>query len=178
MKKKTIIFSVVVLFIFIIVFVGIYIFNSRTVSIITLDINPSIQINLMRSEKVKSVIALNEEAKEVISKDWKNKDLENILKSITDNLIKKEYAYEDELLEVILYSEGNLSSTKLEEKVTRIFREKQVEVQSLLMQGKEAEPEKMEKLQNLYEILASNVRIKEFFDREIGEVIKVYKRNK
>ena len=47
------------------------------------------------------------------------------------------------------------------------FREKQVEVQSLLMQGKEAEPEKMEKLQNLYDILASNVKIKEFFDKEV-----------
>lgn len=31
------------------------------------------------------------------------------------------------------------------------FREKQMEVQSLLMQGKEAETEKMEKLQNLYQ---------------------------
>ena len=47
------------------------------------------------------------------------------------------------------------------------FREKQMEVQSLLMQGKEAEAEKMEKLQNLYQILASNVRIKEFFDKEV-----------
>ena len=47
------------------------------------------------------------------------------------------------------------------------FREKQVEVQSLLMQGKEAEPEKMEKLQSLYDILASNVKIKEFFDKEV-----------
>lgn len=47
------------------------------------------------------------------------------------------------------------------------FREKQMEVQSLLMQGKEAESEKMEKLQNLYQILASNVKVKEFFDKEV-----------
>ncbi len=47
------------------------------------------------------------------------------------------------------------------------FREKQVEVQSLLMQGKEAEPEKMEKLQSLYQILANNAKIKEFFDKEV-----------
>lgn len=47
------------------------------------------------------------------------------------------------------------------------FREKQVEVQSLLMQGKEAEPEKVEKLQSLYQILANNARIKEFFDKEV-----------
>ena len=48
------------------------------------------------------------------------------------------------------------------------FREKQVEVQSLLMQGKEAEQEKMEKLQSLYSILASNVKVKEFFDKEVA----------
>lgn len=48
------------------------------------------------------------------------------------------------------------------------FRDKQVEVQSLLMQGKEAEKEKIEKLQSLYTILASNVRIKEFFDKEVA----------
>ena len=47
------------------------------------------------------------------------------------------------------------------------FREKQTEVQSLLMQGQEAEPEKMEKLQSLYQILANNPKIKDFFDKEI-----------
>lgn len=47
------------------------------------------------------------------------------------------------------------------------FREKQTEVQSLLMQGKEADSEKMEKLQALYQILASDVKVKEFFDKEV-----------
>ena len=35
------------------------------------------------------------------------------------------------------------------------------------MQGKEADAEKMEKLQSLYQILASNAKIKEFFDKEV-----------
>ena len=48
------------------------------------------------------------------------------------------------------------------------FREKQVEVQSLLMQGKEAEQEKMEKLQSLYVTLTSNVKVKDFFDKEVA----------
>ena len=47
------------------------------------------------------------------------------------------------------------------------FREKQVEVQSLLMQGKEADSEKMEKLQSLYQILVANPQVKEFFDKEV-----------
>lgn len=47
------------------------------------------------------------------------------------------------------------------------FRDMQTEVQSLLMQGKETDEQKMEKLQNLYQILVANPKIKEFFDKEV-----------
>ena len=47
------------------------------------------------------------------------------------------------------------------------FRLKQTEVQTLLMQGQEADKEKMEKLQSLYQILTSNPKVKEFFDKEV-----------
>ncbi len=47
------------------------------------------------------------------------------------------------------------------------FRTKQTEVQSLLMSGQEADSEKMEKLQSLYQILVSDARVKEFFDKEV-----------
>lgn len=48
------------------------------------------------------------------------------------------------------------------------FREKQIEVQNMMIQGKEADQEKMEKLQSLYVTLTSNVRVKEFFDKEVA----------
>ena len=80
-----------------------------------------------------------------------------LVRAIKDSEEAKEYlAIKEELFQ----DEKNKAMIK-------DFREKQVEVQSLLMQGKEAEPEKMEKLQNLYDILASNVKIKEFFDKEV-----------
>jgi cell fate (sporulation/competence/biofilm development) regulator YlbF (YheA/YmcA/DUF963 family) len=47
------------------------------------------------------------------------------------------------------------------------FRAKQVEVQSLLLQGQEADKEKMEKLQSLYQILVENPVVKDFFDKEV-----------
>ena len=47
------------------------------------------------------------------------------------------------------------------------FRDKQTEVQSLLMQGQEDDAEKMEKLQSLYQILVANPQIKNFFDKEV-----------
>ena len=72
----------------------------------------------------------------------------------------------DEVKEYLQIKEEIYKDEKNKELI-KDFREKQMEVQSLLMQGQEAEAEKMEKLQNLYQILASNVKIKEFFDREV-----------
>lgn len=72
----------------------------------------------------------------------------------------------DEVKEYIAIKEEVYKDEKSKELIKE-FREKQMEVQSLLMQGKEAEAEKMEKLKNLYQILASNVKIKEFFDKEV-----------
>ena len=80
-----------------------------------------------------------------------------LVRSIKESQEVKEYL---QIKEEIYQDEKN-------KEMIKDFREKQMEVQSLLMQGQEAETEKMEKLQNLYQILASNVKIKEFFDKEV-----------
>lgn len=72
----------------------------------------------------------------------------------------------DEVKEYLKIKEEVYKDEKNKEMIKE-FREKQMEVQSLLMQGEEAEAEKMEKLQNLYQILASNIKVKEFFDSEV-----------
>ncbi len=50
----------------------------------------------------------------------------------------------------------------------REFREKQIEIQNMMIQGKESDQEKMEKLQSLYVTLTSDVKVKEFFDKEVA----------
>lgn len=72
----------------------------------------------------------------------------------------------DEAKEYIAIKEEIYKDEKSKELIKE-FREKQMEVQSLLMQGKEADEQKMEKLQNLYQILVANPKIKEFFDKEV-----------
>ena len=71
-----------------------------------------------------------------------------------------------EVKEYLALKEELFADVKNKEMI-KDFREKQVEVQTLLMQGKEADAEKMEKLQSLYQILASNPKIKDFFDKEV-----------
>ena len=60
--KKKIIIPVIVCLIIIIGITGFIIWNNRTVSTITMDINPSIEINLNRNDRVNSIVALNNEA--------------------------------------------------------------------------------------------------------------------
>lgn len=72
----------------------------------------------------------------------------------------------DEVKQYMQIKEELYSDDKNKEMIKN-FRDMQAEVQSLLMQGKEADGEKMEKLQNLYQILVSNPKIKEFFDKEV-----------
>ena len=125
MKKKIIIpIGIVALFLVI----GFIIFdNNKIVSTITLDINPSIEINLTRNEKVKSVVALNEDAKEIVNGNLKGKSIDDTLKQITDNLIEKGYVAEENFLEIILYSEGDISNKELETKLKETLEKKKID---------------------------------------------------
>lgn len=83
----------------------------------------------------------------------------------TDELVKaiKESEQVKSYLEIKAHVYKDDSSKEMIEE----FRNKQTEVQSLLMQGQEADTEKMEKLQSLYQILVANPQVKEFFDKEV-----------
>ena len=82
---------------------------------------------------------------------------DELVKSIKESKEVKDYLN----LKEELYKDEESRSMIIE------FRNKQTEVQSLLMQGLEAESEKMEKLQSLYKILVSNPKVKDFFDKEV-----------
>ena len=122
--KKIIIIPVILLFIIIIVFISFNIFSNKIVSTITLDINPSIEINLDKSNKIVKVAALNKEANDIISNNLKGKKLDDALKIIRDNLINKGYI--DNSAAIILYSKGNINNEELKVNIENIFNEKHV----------------------------------------------------
>ena len=89
MKKKIIIISI---FVFIgLLITALLLYINRTVYIINLDINPSIEIKMKSNNKVKKVKALNSDANIVINDNFKGKSLDETIKKITDNLIKNDY---------------------------------------------------------------------------------------
>lgn len=55
---------------------------------------------------------------------------------------------------------------ELKEKIEE-FEKIRYEVQILTVKGNEQNPEKMQKLQELYKILIDNKEVKEFFDKEV-----------
>lgn len=61
--KKKIVISIIVVLILVIGIVSFILFNNSITTTITLDINPSIEINLTRNKKIKNVVALNDTAK-------------------------------------------------------------------------------------------------------------------
>lgn len=67
-------------------------------STITLDINPSVEINLDKEDKVISVVALNEDAKEITKGIEKGNALDNAISTITANLVNEGYTKDKELV--------------------------------------------------------------------------------
>lgn len=105
-----------------VIIIGLLLYLNRTTSIITLDINPSIQINLKSNNRVKKVIALNEDAKEVISNNLNGKTIDDAINTITSNIVTKGYVESDQV-EVILYSSGIIKNDELGEKIKASFNE-------------------------------------------------------
>ena len=60
-------------------------FDTTVVSTITMDINPSIKVNINKDNKVIDVIALNEDAKGIISDEFKEKSVSDVIIKLTSN---------------------------------------------------------------------------------------------
>lgn len=178
--KKRIIVSIIACLILVIGIIGFIFWNNRTVSTITLDINPSIEINLTRNEKVKSIVALNEDAKEIISDNLKGKSLDDTLKQITDNLIEKGYTTEDDSLEILLYSEGDISNKVLETKLKETLEKKKINFNLITINEVSKEDEELAKKYNVSPAKISyiktiiqdnkNVNLEELANKPVSEL--------
>lgn len=177
--KKNIIISVIVCFIIVIGFIGFIFWNNKIVSIITLDINPSVKINLTRNEKVKSIEALNDDAKDIISNNLKGKSLDDTLKLITNNLVDKGYV-EDGNVAILLYSNGNIKNEDIESKIKDIFNDKEMAADIIIVDNITKKDEEIAKKYNISPAKASyinsikedndNIDIDSIKDKSVDEI--------
>ena len=132
-KKKKVILSVVLLTL-IIILLGIYLFINKkdnknvldnvVVSTITLDINPSIKIELNKNNQVINIISLNDDAKDILITNYKGKEIKEIINNITDKLIDKGYAKEE--LVILLGVSGSVESEEIKEMLANKLTEKEI----------------------------------------------------
>ncbi len=158
--------------------IGFIIYNNKMISTITLDINPSIEIKASKDDKVISVKALNNDAKDLITNDYKNKSINEVLTNISDKIIEK-IDNEGKEYVILLHTEGKISTDKVSEKIYSLFEERNMAVNVIVpIVTKDDEKKAKElgitpaKAAYLNEVTKSNsnINIKEAKDKPISEL--------
>ena len=146
MKKKVLIIGAVVL-IFILLVLRFTIFGEK-LSTITLDINPSIELKINKKDEVKSVTALNEDAKEIVDFKFNNMKLDEVVTVIADNVVEKGYAKEDEVT-ILVHSSDSVNNEKVKDIVNKKFTEKEIATNVIVIENISKEDEKLAKKYNI-----------------------------
>ena len=142
MKKILCFLTIIVLFIS-----TYYFFYKKSYTIITLDINPSIEITINKNKQVKKVVPLNNDAKIVLKESYKGKSLTNTLDSIVKELIKKEII--NEVSDVIFYTTGNIKSKIIKQDIINSFNNNDIGVNIINIDTIKKEDRKIAKDYNI-----------------------------
>ena len=176
MKKKILIVLGAIIFIGVISFI---LWSNRTVSTITIDINPSIQINLKKDGSVKRVIALNNDAKNVISNDLKGKTLYETIKSITNKVIENGYT-EENYVAILVYTKDKELSGNIVQKLADSFGEQHFNAEIIAIENIRKEDRELAKKYNITPAKASyinalskeneNIKAKDLINKPVEEL--------
>ena len=127
MKNKLVII-ILACFIVIVGVVGFIVYDNRTVSTITLDINPSLEIELDKNSRIKKISALNSDAKDVVD-NIKEKDLDLFFEKLKDNLDKK--GYTSDRLVILMYTKGDIDKEETKNIIFKKFNDVDIEIISV-----------------------------------------------
>ena len=154
--KKKIVIPIIILLVSVIGIIGFILWNNRIVSTITLDINPSIEINLNKNNKIKKIQALNDDAKEIITNDLKDKTLEETFNLLIINLIDKGYV-DNNSIEVILYTNGKITKEEVAKQIEFEFGKENVHTEVIIIKNITNEDKKIAKKYNISPAKASYI---------------------
>ena len=101
--------------------------QNEIVTVITMDINPSIKISLNEKDKVVKVEGLNEDGKEILKDNkLKGKTLEKAIDNITEKAIEKKFVKEKDS-HILLHVEGIKTKEEITTIINNELKEKNVE---------------------------------------------------
>lgn len=129
-KKKKVIILAAIFALVILIIVGASLYGRifKVSAVIGIDVNPSIEIEVGRNEKVREVEALNDEAKAVIADmDFEGTDLDVVINALIGSMIR--YGYINEINNSVLVSiaggnnaRNELLRSKVEDEISEILR--------------------------------------------------------
>ena len=137
MKKKIILIPILAIIILVIALLGYFIWDNRTTSIITLDINPSIKIKLNKNNEVKKIIPINKDAKKITNNISlkQNKKLDYVINRISDEIEGNGFLTEANLVEIILYTEGNITTNEVKKIISESFNEDNIAADIIIIKN-------------------------------------------
>ena len=107
MKKIILPIAIIILLV-----IGYIFWANRTVSYVTLDINPSIQINFKSNGKIKNIKALNDDAKELVTTDLKDKTLDDIIATLSERIVENDYTSDGVVTVSVSGTSSNVEETR------------------------------------------------------------------
>ena len=157
MKKKILIITLIVVIVGLITAVCIYGINKHNknldnqkeqekirnaiVSTLTIDVNPSIEINLNKDNVVVSVKSLNEDSIKLLeNKDFKGETIENAMTTIIDSLKENNYLSEEtNTILINVKSEDEKLSNLIQDSVEKITQEKEIVTEVVMLSVEETD---------------------------------------
>lgn len=159
-------------------------FDKTVASTITMDVNPSIKVEVNKNNKVINVLALNEDAKTLISDDLKEKDVNEVIKTLTTRLITVGYFKDDAT--IIMNVEGTLEADNIRNTIVDVLNKENIEVniiEPVITESSKKIAEDLEitpaKASYLEEVISKNpdVKIEDIKDKSVKEIEEVTKEN-
>lgn len=171
MKKKIVILSILVLLIIGCACYFIFFNEEKPVSIITLDINPSVEIHLNEENKVIKLIALNSDAKELINNELIGKDYNYAITNMIDKVVEINDLKNDRI-GVILNIDGTINKNEVIDKINDYSHENNLDIPLYVVENITEEDKALAKRLDISEGKANylNAIQKEYTDINIEEL--------
>ncbi len=182
MKKRLTLVNLIMIIIgllFIAFFIFYFYVGNKAASIITLDINPSIELRLDKDNKVMKVIALNDDAKKIINDDLKGKTLDEAITTIFNNISEK-IELLDNHVEVLINATGEIDNDYLAKKIEDYNNNSSLDISIIRPGTIMEEDKKLAKKYNITEAKANflnglkidypNINIDDLVNKDIVEL--------
>ena len=122
--------------------------DNKVASTVTLDINPSLEMDLNSKKEVLDVRALNGDANAILEADLKGKSWDDALKGIADKIVEHGFADADQVVMIINVT-GEAKGEELSNGIRHVFGEKNLDPDVIVIEDISEEDKELAKQYNI-----------------------------